>query len=314
MEEIKYSVVIPSYNSNKSIRKCLDSVSSQDLPHKFEIIVVDSSSDDTAIIIKNEYPNVRLIKLENRTDQGKARNIGVGRACGEVIFFIDSDCVAQPDWMKSLLSALEMGFSAAGGPITNGNPETSVSWAGYFFEFNDLLPSRKGGPVEHVASGNSCYKKEVFLKYGGFPSGLKFAVEDIMYNWFLTREGVKMYHEPKAAVAHFYREKVSSYIKHQHKLARGTVHMLSNTHAAGWWIAKYPILSLPVLPILPFIKFVRINSHIIKFKPSLYLQNPLIVPLIILGLAAWLCGFAQELYFGEDVSRHMQAAIHKGES
>ncbi len=313
MEEIKYSVVIPSYNSNKSIRKCLDSVISQDFPHKFEIIVVDSSSDDTAAIIKNEYPDVRLIRLEKRTDQGKARNIGVSQARGEAIFFIDSDCVAQPGWMKSLLPALDKGYAAAGGPVMNGNPETSCSWAGYFFEFNDLLPSRKEGPVGHVGSCNSCYKKEIFLKYGGFPGGLKYAVEDLMYNWFLSREGVRMYYEPEAVVAHFHREKASSYIKHQYKLARGTIQLLSNTHTSGWWLTKYPILSLPVLPLLPFIKFVRINSHIIRFKPSIKQKNPLIIPLIILGLAAWLWGFAQELYFGEDVSGYMQAAIHKKE-
>ncbi len=298
---LKYSVVIPSYNSERSIEKCLDSVFSQDFEHDFEVIVVDSSSDNTAGIIEKKYPDVKLIKLKERTDQGKARNIGVAQASGEFIFFIDSDCVAQDGWMKNMIKSFELGFDVSGGPVLNGNPDSVVSWAGYFFEFNDLLPYRPRGQVEHVGSCSACYKREVILKHGGFPSGLRFAVEDIMYNWFLSKKAVKMYNEPKALIAHFHREKISSYIKHQYKLARGTIQMLRNTHTPGWWIPKHPFLSFFILPLLPCIKFLRINSHIIKLDSSLYVNKPMLLPLIVLGLISWLYGFAIELYFGEDI-------------
>lgn len=301
MDKIRYSVVMPSYNSEKSIEKALDSVFSQDFEHAFEVLVVDSSEDKTPDIIKEKYPQVKLIIKQERTDQGKARNIGVRRAHGEFIFFIDSDCVAKPGWMKNLVRGFELGFHVSGGPVLNANPDSAVAWAGYFFEFNDLLPYGTSGEVEHVGSCNACYKREVLLKYGGFPSGLKFAVEDIMYNWFLSRRSVKMYNSAGAVVSHFHRESFLSYIKHQYKLARGTVQFLKNSHASGYWLTEHTTLALFVVPILPFIKFVRINAHIFRFNSSLYSKKPVIVPLIVLGLAAWLCGFTQELYFGEDV-------------
>lgn len=306
---LKYSVVIPSYNSKRSIEKSLDAVFSQEFEHEFEVIVVDSSEDNTADIVRGKYPQVKLIKLETKTDQGKARNIGVSHALGEYIFFVDSDCVAQPGWMKKLTHGFELGFHVSGGPVVNGNPNSTVAWAGYFFEFNDLLPSRAKGQVEHVGSCNSCYRKDILLKYGGFPSGLKFAVEDIMYNCFLARRAVKIYNEPDAIVAHFHREKLASYIKHQYKLARGTIQLLRNSHFSGWWITKYPLPSFFILPILPCIKFVRINSHIYRYDSSLYIRKPMIVPLIVMGLLSWLYGFAEELYFGEDVDECMRGVI-----
>ena len=73
------SVIIPSYNSEKTIRKCLDSLLDQTYEGEYEIIVVDSSDDKTPQIVTSLYPKVKLVHFRNKTDPGKARNIGIGR-------------------------------------------------------------------------------------------------------------------------------------------------------------------------------------------------------------------------------------------
>src|SRR5690606_11174352 len=92
----KISVVIPMYNSEKTIERALDSVISQTYQGKIEIIVVnDGSKDNSAEILENynkERPNC-TIQLINQQNGGvsKARNTGLKNATGEIIALLDSD-------------------------------------------------------------------------------------------------------------------------------------------------------------------------------------------------------------------------------
>lgn len=81
------SVIIPTKNSDATLRKCLDSIRNQTYPN-IEIIVVDSFSRDKTKRIAEEY-GAGIIEIEAK--RSKARNIGAEKARGEVIFFIDSD-------------------------------------------------------------------------------------------------------------------------------------------------------------------------------------------------------------------------------
>ncbi len=87
------SIVIPTYNSDKLIANLLDSVFKSNVKN-FEVIIVDDcSTDDTVEIVKN-YP-LKLVELRENSGPAKARNIGVKKARGDIIFFLDSDIVLQ---------------------------------------------------------------------------------------------------------------------------------------------------------------------------------------------------------------------------
>ena len=71
------SVIIASYNSEKTIEACLRSLKDQEIYKDLEVIVVDSSADDTAGIVKEKFPEVRLHCFLDRKFPGDARNFGV---------------------------------------------------------------------------------------------------------------------------------------------------------------------------------------------------------------------------------------------
>src|SRR5205807_8876883 len=94
------TVIVPCYNSERTIRQCLNSIVSQRTSVEFEVIVVDSSSDKTALVVEHEFPSVRLIKLNARAFAGVARNVGIRTTKAPYCLMIDSDCVADADLIE----------------------------------------------------------------------------------------------------------------------------------------------------------------------------------------------------------------------
>ena len=90
---MKYSVIIPVYNVEKYIDRCLKSIISQNYDD-LEIIVIDNGSTDSSGSIcdtyASEYSNISVYHIENH-GVGAARNFGLSKARGEFIYFVDSD-------------------------------------------------------------------------------------------------------------------------------------------------------------------------------------------------------------------------------
>ena len=101
----KISIIIPVYNVEKYLAKCLESLVKQDLK-KCEIILVnDGSSDNSQIIIDNykkRYPKYIKNYIKENGGQGSARNLGISKACGEYICFIDSDDYVEPNFIEEI--------------------------------------------------------------------------------------------------------------------------------------------------------------------------------------------------------------------
>ena len=88
----KLSIVIPVYNTEKYLKKCLDSIFSQTFKD-FEVICVDDGSTDNSLEVLKQFPLVRIIKKQNK-GSGAARNIALACTKGEYVLFVDSD-----DWL-----------------------------------------------------------------------------------------------------------------------------------------------------------------------------------------------------------------------
>src|SRR5579863_1878403 len=104
---LQISVVIPHLNQPEYLDLCLTSLEAQTLERSaFEIIVVDngSASPPESVIVR--HPGTRLL-LEPNPGPGLARNRGVAAAAGDILCFMDADCRAHPDWLCSVLRALD---------------------------------------------------------------------------------------------------------------------------------------------------------------------------------------------------------------
>jgi len=101
------SVVMPAYNSEKTIKRSVDSVLAQTFKD-FELIIVDDGSEDATTRVVHDLMNIdgRIILVENESNLGvaQARNIGCKEARGEYIAFLDSDDIWREDKLEKQLS------------------------------------------------------------------------------------------------------------------------------------------------------------------------------------------------------------------
>ena len=295
---MKYSVIIPSYNSEKTILLCLEHIFAQDFAEPFEVIVVDSSFDSTPNLITGHYPQVKLIHRDEKTDQGRARNIGVEAAAGEFILFMDSDCLVPPHWISDMIKWQNKGYEAVGGPIHVANSESSIAWAGYLMEFSNVLPEKEPREVWHLPSGNVCYRRS-FLDKNPYPENLNFALEDCLFHAGLREKGVKMISDPAIAVEHFQRDTLLSFMKHQFMLARGQCQMMRKVPLEGSVLVHHPwLIGIWVLPFLSLLKFFRTSIGFYAWNRKLFLRKPLIIPCLAIGVLPWMFGMGWEMLAG----------------
>ena len=124
------SVFIVTYNSGPLLRYCLDSLSAQTLTGDFETIVVDNASrDDSADIVRNEYPDIQLIVSATNLGFGNANNLALQSAKGRYIVLLNPDAELPADTLELALKHMESQPDAGmgGGLLLGTNGEWQPS-------------------------------------------------------------------------------------------------------------------------------------------------------------------------------------------
>ncbi len=193
-----FSVVIPAFNEEKTISKCLDSLVSQKTKIPFEVIVVDNNSSDRTKEVARRYraklnpPNRRInlkVITERKKGRGAARAAGFKKTKGEIIFSTDADTQVPENWLEKLSAYFEnKNLVAVTGPVRIKN-------CGWFFDFfyNVFEPILSFlyrlifGCFLFVGS-NSAIRKNSYLKTNGFDLELT-NMEDVDLGFQLKKIG-----------------------------------------------------------------------------------------------------------------------------
>ena len=105
------SIIVPVYNTEKYLVRCVESLENQDIPHdRYEIVLINDGSTDDSLFIANQlsgkYNNI-IVKTQINKGQAAARNVGLSVAKGEYIWFVDSDDYIKCNCLNELLSVME---------------------------------------------------------------------------------------------------------------------------------------------------------------------------------------------------------------
>lgn len=287
IENPRVSVVIPSYNSAKTIEACLNSLQRQKTAVAYEVIVIDSSTDATPAIIQEKFPTVKLIHLSEQTYPGAGRNIGVKEAQGKIITFIDSDCVAAEDWVEKAIGSISEKYSFVGGGVHNGNPQSCVSNVDFWLTFNEFTHSMPRREVTFMPTCNFVCTKKAFLEMGGFDPRL-LAGEDTLF----CHEAGKKYSllfNPKLTVSHTNRTQLNAFLRHHYSFGKHSAFLRQNFELPGNKLSKYALLSF----LAPAVKYIRITSRMARWNRQDFLSYFILTPLVLAGAGAWGAGFVK---------------------
>jgi len=204
------SVIVPAYNAESAIDRCLDALSLQTLPPTMvEVIVVDDGSTDTTPSRVRTHSTVRLISQEH-AGPAAARNLGVQHAVGEIVLFTDSDCAAAPDWIEKMVAPFALDQRAGDSRAVAG-----VKGA-YLTRQRDLMARfvqmeyeekydrmARLESIDFVDTYAAGYRRDVFVANGGFDTAFPDAsVEDQEFSFRLAGLGYRMVFVPEARVYH----------------------------------------------------------------------------------------------------------------
>ena len=200
----KVSVIIPVYNTEKYLKKCLDSLICQTLSD-IEIICINNGSTDNSYKILKEYENkdkrIKLIDFKENKGASIARNKGIDDAEGEYIGFVDSDDFVDLDFYEKLYNkAIEANADAVKGNIYNCDEIGNNSILTEFYDMNDKI--RKNSAYFYYGFTSAIYKKAFLNKFEiRFPEKINyfedpyFSVKACLnYEILETIDGAKYYY------------------------------------------------------------------------------------------------------------------------
>ena len=171
----KLSVVIPAYNEEKTIRKCLNSFVNQTTSASIEVIVVDNNSTDQTVAIAEEFRDKLDLKIVHEQKKGRspARKAGFEAAHGEIIFSTDADACVPKDWVQQLIEHFDNPkISAVSGTCYIDDCSWRINTSFNIFQPLSMIFYRTFIGHFWLSGFNFAIRNDVYKKSGGFNPNL----------------------------------------------------------------------------------------------------------------------------------------------
>jgi GT2 family glycosyltransferase len=172
------SVIIPNWNGARHLPTCLDSLRRQTYPHVEVIVVDNNSSDDSLALMEREYPEVRVIRLNENRGYAGGVNTGIRAAQGEIIVVLNNDTEADPRWLAELSAGLERHpkAGAATSKMLLFDEREIINSVGDFYTVEGI-PGNRG--VWQRDEGQFDEEEKVFSPCGGASAFRRSMLEDL---------------------------------------------------------------------------------------------------------------------------------------
>jgi glycosyltransferase involved in cell wall biosynthesis len=155
------SIIVPSHNEAQYIPYCLESLVKLNFPtESYEIIVVDNGSTDETAVLSQKFTN--LVYICPGMNISGIRNFGVKKARGNILAFIDADCIADENWLLNAVNSLKRDVCITGSEVCIPDNALWIERA-WFSQGNSGRQA-----ASHINSANLIVPSDVFKKIGGF--------------------------------------------------------------------------------------------------------------------------------------------------
>ena len=249
----RVSIITPIYNCSFNIVDLISALQSQDNEQRIEIIIVDNNSTDDSLEIAKRFTyfsNITVANQDKIQSVAATRNKGIEIATGEILAFIDGDCIPESDWLqKGIQFMQDNNVDRVGGrinirPLTYDSSIYSLIEALFCYDQESVING-----VGACITPNLFVKRDVFKKVGTFNETFPEAsVEDMEFGMRATRLGVTLAYADKVIVWHPPRKTFKEMWHRSKRDGKGTFILCQQnpkwTGKYGW---KHPLRCLKIV-------------------------------------------------------------------
>jgi GT2 family glycosyltransferase len=211
---VKASVIVPVWNGREYLLECLDALLAQDYPD-FEVIAVDNgSTDGSAYLIAERYPEVQVIRNEQNLGFAGGCNVGLRAAMGDVLVLLNQDTAVRTNWLYELVRTLQsdpdIGIVGAKALYPNGVVQHAGGYVNLRGEGKhlgrgqeDLGQFDEMRDVDYVTGASLGITREAYETIGELDDGFSPAYyEDVDWCYRGRANGFRVVYTPRAVLVH----------------------------------------------------------------------------------------------------------------
>jgi GT2 family glycosyltransferase len=221
------SIIIPTHNRVDSLTRCIASLAAQTYPaDRFEIIVVNDGGGTVPESVRGNLDPRTVFEVIDVKHGGPAaaRNAGVARARGEILAFIDDDCVADSQWLEALVTRLTSQRDAVvGGRVVNALEHNRYSRASQLLvsQLYRYYHEQGRGDLPFFTTNSLATRAETFARIGPFDASFPFASEDRDWSDRCLLAGAPLVYAPEAVVHHEHDLTLTTFFQQHFRYGEG---------------------------------------------------------------------------------------------
>ncbi len=216
------SIIILTYNQRQFTLDCLASLGDLLDDERIEVILVDNgSSDSTVEDVRRRFPQVILVENPVNSGVSGGRQIGLARATGDVLMFLDNDTIASPEAVRTLLAYItshpEAGLVGCRLVGADGTVQESYKeYPGVGVKIANVLGLKRKGanfPIDeegnllptYVIGACQLFRREVMEAVGPLDTHIFYGPEDADYCLRIAEKGWKIVYIPTITITHYFQ-------------------------------------------------------------------------------------------------------------
>ena len=260
---VDISVVVVNWNTRELLKNCLASIADTAAGLAYEIIVVDNASQDgSQEMVRQFFPNVRLIANDENKGFGVANNQALRMMGGRYALLLNSDTILTSGAIRELLSFMD-GHAEAGmvcGQLLNSDGSKQHSFASFptlfslmmntpFLEylFPQSYPSKRyqyNAPIEVDSAIGACMlvRKTAMDNVGLFDERYFFFFEETDWAYRMKQAGWKVFHVPAAKIYHLQGQSIGPAIRSRIEFYRSRYQFFQKWHGPAYFLAVRAVI------------------------------------------------------------------------
>jgi glycosyltransferase involved in cell wall biosynthesis len=220
------SVIIPTYHDWDRLKLCMNGLKNQTYPNnRFEVIIINNDPEDNPVDI--QLSDNYILISEPKPGSYAARNAGIVVAKGEILAFIDSDCIPKADWMVNGVFEILKGFDRVAGKVEFFFKSDKLTLA-EIYEKAFAFPQEKYVNKEKSSiTANLFTAPKAFDIVGLFDSSL-LSGGDMEWGWRARDKGLTIKYSPETVVLHPARSSIQEIIQKNKRIVGGMLNLSKN--------------------------------------------------------------------------------------